>query len=46
MSESRFNPKDFAGGRCGCKPPFAPGQFEVVDWTMDDFYTVSMTEWI
>jgi hypothetical protein len=48
MSQNRWdrtNPMDYAQGLCGCKPPIGP-QAEVVDWTAEDFYTVSMQEWI
>jgi len=45
---SHVNPVDFARGRCDCKPPISPGveEFEVVDWSANDFFTVSMTEWM
>jgi len=41
---NHFNPADFANGRCSCKLPITPGA--VVDWTAEDFNTVSMQEWM
>lgn len=40
-----MNPLDFAKGRCNCKPPVSQKE-EMVDWTMDNFYTLSMEEWL
>jgi len=31
-------------GPCRCQLPFGPGA--IVDWSVQDFYTISMVEWL